>query len=79
MVFSLVPRCHGHGGDLVGAVNAQVGAFREVLTQQPVGVLIGAALPGTLWIAEVDLDTRVDFETIVLSHFGSLIPGQRTA
>src|SRR5882724_306624 len=30
------------------------------------------------WIAEVDLDSRIDLETTVLSHFGPLIPGQRT-
>jgi hypothetical protein len=56
-------------------VDAQVRAFREVLPQQPVGVLVSAALPWALRVAEVDLDTRIDLETIVLSHFGSLIPG----
>jgi hypothetical protein len=59
-------------------VDAQVGAFGEVLAQQPIGILVGAALPWALRIAEVDLDSRVDFETIMLSHFGSLIPSQRT-
>src|SRR5271167_2719817 len=33
----------------------QVGASREVLPQQQIGVLVRATLPGTLWIAEVDL------------------------
>ena len=33
----------GHGRELVRAVDAQVGAFREVLPQQPVGVLVRAA------------------------------------
>src|SRR5437588_12869661 len=42
-------------GDLVGAVDAEVGAFREVLTQQPIGVLVSAALPRALRVAEVDL------------------------
>ena len=49
-----------HGGDLLGAVHAQIGAFREVLPQQSVGVLVGAALPRALRIAEVDLDAGVD-------------------
>ena len=31
----------------------------EVLAQQAVGVLVGAALPGALGVAEVDLDTGV--------------------
>lgn len=55
-----------HGGNLVGAMDAQVGAFREVLTQQPIGILVGAALPRALRITEVDLDARVDLETIVV-------------
>src|SRR4030095_8339386 len=36
-----------HGGEVVGAVSAQVGALREVLSQQTVGVLVRSALPGT--------------------------------
>ena len=45
------------GGDVVevlGAVHGQVGALGEVLAQQPVGVLVGAALPGRVRVAEVD-------------------------
>src|SRR5882757_7296620 len=67
-----------HCGYLISVVDAQICAFREVLSEQPVGVLVGAALPGASWIAEVDLDSRIDLETTVLSHFGPLIPGQRT-
>jgi hypothetical protein len=36
----------------------QVGASREALPQKQIGVFVGAALPGTLWIAEVDLHLR---------------------
>src|SRR6476659_9042222 len=68
-----------NGGDLIGAVDAEVGAFREVLTQQPIGVLVSAALPWALRVAEVDLHARIDLETIMLGHFGSLVPSQRTA
>ena len=59
-------------------MDAQVSAFWKVLTQQPIGVLVGAALPRTLRVAEVDLDARIDLETMMLRHFCSLIPGQRT-
>src|SRR3981081_3979107 len=69
----------GHCGDLLGAVHAQIGTFREVLAQQPVGVLVGAALPRTLRIAEVDLHASVDLQAGVLGHLGPLIPGQRPA
>lgn len=33
---------------------AEVGAFGEVLPEQPVGVFVGAALPGATWLAQVD-------------------------
>ena len=34
----------------------EVGAFGEVLAEQTVGVLVGAALPWTLGVAEVDVE-----------------------
>ena len=37
-------------------VYRQVGSFREVLPQQSIGVLVGAALPRTLRVTEVDVD-----------------------
>ena len=48
----------------------------EVLAQQAVGVLVGAALPGALGVAEVDLDTGVHAEAHVFCHLLALIPGQ---
>ena len=66
-----------HGCKVVGAVHAEVGALREVLAQQPVGVLIRAALPWAVRIAEVDLKTGVDPQACVLAHLRPLIPSQR--
>src|SRR5215207_3735151 len=66
-----------HGGDLLGPMSAEVGTFWEVLAQQPVGVLVGGALPGAVRIAEVDLHACVDPEPRMLGHFGALVPGQR--
>jgi hypothetical protein len=43
-------------GEALGVVRAQVRALGEVLAQQPVGVLVAAALPGARRIAEVDRD-----------------------
>jgi hypothetical protein len=48
--------------EVVAAVAVQVGAFREVLAQQAVGVLVRAALPGTVRVAEVDGQAGVDAE-----------------
>jgi transposase InsO family protein len=67
-----------HGDEFLGAVRAEISAFRKVLAQQPVGVLVGATLPWAMWIAEVNLDAGIDLEALMLGHFGSLIPGQRT-
>jgi len=36
----------GDGGEVVGVVDGQVGAFGEVLAEQAVGVLVGSTLPG---------------------------------
>ena len=60
-------------------MSGEVGAFREVLSEQAVGVLVGAALPWTLRVAEVDGQVGVCAELSVLCHFGALVPGQRAA
>src|SRR3954454_17242060 len=70
---------HRHGCKVLGAVRAEVGALWKVLAQQPVGVLVRAALPGAVGIAEVDLDACVDLQARVLGHLGALIPGQRSS
>src|ERR1700735_5883604 len=41
-------------------------------------VFVGAPLPGTLWIAEVDLPLRGYRKLLVLGTLQSAIPGQRT-
>src|SRR3954466_10600800 len=68
-----------HGCQVLGAVHAEVGALWKVLAQQPVGVLVRAALPRTVGIAEVDRHASLDPELGVLGHFRSLIPGQRSS
>src|SRR4051812_27588854 len=70
---------HRHGCKVLGAVRAEVGALWKVLAQQPVGVLVRAALPGAVGIAEVDLNACVDLQARVLGHLGALIPGQRSS
>src|SRR5260370_18762402 len=71
--------CERDGGEFVGAVAAEVGALREVLAEQPVGVLVAAALPGAVGVAEVDVDAGVDPQLCMLGHLRALIPGQRPA
>src|SRR5216684_4643766 len=52
-------------------------AFREVLPEKSVGVLVGATLPGTAGVTEVDGNPGVDCEPLVLDHLMTLVPGQR--
>src|SRR3954447_11475608 len=49
-----------HSGEVLGAVHAEVGALWKVLPQQPIGVLVRAALPGAVRIAEVDRHASLD-------------------
>ena len=48
-----------NGIELFLAIDRQVRSLGQILTQQAVGVLTGAALPGTMWIAEVDAHAGV--------------------
>jgi len=65
------------GREILGAVPGEVGALGEVLAQQPVGVLVAAALPWAARVAEVDLQAGVDAQRGVLGHLAALVPGQR--
>jgi len=49
------------------AVHRQIGSFREVLAQQTVRVLVRAALPGAVRIAEVDVSGREVVQALVVS------------
>jgi hypothetical protein len=44
---------------------SKVGSSREVLPQEQIGVFVRATLPGTLWIAEVDL--HIDLAPLLTS------------
>ena len=59
------------------AVSGQVSAFRKVLAQKSVGVLVGAALPRTNGITEVDRGTGGRGDVEMAGHLTALIPGDR--
>src|SRR6056297_3037900 len=67
----------GNGAQLFDPVLAEIRSLGKVLAEQTVGVLVAAALPRTLRVAEVDLKTGIDAKLRVLGHLGALIPGQR--
>ena len=58
-------------------MRGKVGALGEVLPEEPVGVLVAAALPGGSRVGEVDVEIRRDAERAVFCHLGALVPGQR--
>jgi hypothetical protein len=55
-------------GRVALGMDRQVSSLREVLPQQEIRVFVRAALPGTLWITEVDLHIRRYGEVFVLGH-----------
>ena len=57
--------------------NGQVGAFREILAEETIGIFVRPALPRALRVTEVDLDVRGDRELLVSRHLQAAIPGQR--
>jgi hypothetical protein len=73
------PLSIGSGPELVVGDPREADPLREVLAQEPVGVLVRAPLPGRVRIAEIDIDAGVDLEAHVLSHLVALVPGQATA
>lgn len=48
----------------------------EVLAQEPVGVLVRAALPRAVWITEVDLHVGRCREPLVVRELLASVPGQ---
>ena len=65
--------------DLTPRELGEVRALREELPEQAIRVLVGAALPGTLRMREVDLDAGRLSEEPVLGHLLAPVVGQRAA
>ena len=63
-----------NGIQLALGVARQVRAFRQVLPQQPIRILVGAALPGRMGIRKEDADCESLGEALMLRHlFASII------
>ena len=63
--------------EVVLRVAGEIGPLRQILAQEAVGVFVGAALPRTLRVTEVDLDAGRDREGTMGREFQPPIPGQR--
>jgi hypothetical protein len=62
--------------ELLGARQRQVGLLREVLPEESVGVLVAAALPGAVGIAEEHRDAGGLAELLVARHLDAAVPGR---
>src|SRR6476660_5541948 len=58
-------------------MHRQVGAFRKVLSKQTIGVLIRAALPPALRVAEVDIDVGRQGKSSMIRKLLAPVPSQR--
>ncbi len=67
----------GDGVQLALRVARQVRALGQVLAQQPIRILVGAALPGAIRIGKEDLDREPLRQALVLGHLFPSIIGQR--
>ena len=59
------------------AVHRQIGALGKVLPEQAVGILVGAALPRALRVAEVNVDVGCQAKPAVIGKLLATVPGQR--
>jgi hypothetical protein len=63
-------------GEVLSGVDGELGAFGEVLAQQPVGVLVRGPVPWRVGVGEVDRDVGLDADLGVLGELLALVPGQ---
>jgi len=67
------------GVQLALGVAREIRSLRQVLTQQPIGVLIDPALPGAVRIGKEHLDGEALGQTLMFGHLFASIIGQRFA
>lgn len=65
----------GDGIELVRPVRCKVRALWDVLPEEPVGVLLRAALPRAVRVSEVDGKIVVDAQLGLAGHLGSVASG----
>ena len=57
-------------------MDREVGVRREVLAQQSVNILVGAALPGLAGVSEEHAVGEEGCDLVLAGHFSALVPGQ---
>ncbi len=66
----------GHFVQMSLRVYRQVGSLGEVLSEQAIGVLVGATLQRTSRIAEVNIDVCRQAKASMIREFLAAVPGQ---
>lgn len=66
----------GDGAKVLCGVDGEVGALGKVLPQQAIHVLVGAALPRRVRVAEVDPEAGEGLDVLVECEFAPLVPGE---
>src|SRR6478609_5459096 len=66
-------------GEVGGGVHGQVAAFGEPMPKEPIGVLVGAALPRRMRVAEVQLGVERELDLFVTGQLDPSVPGDRAA
>ena len=67
------------GVEVVLRQAGQIRAFRQILPQQSIRVLVGAALPGAVWVSEIDGNACGRRQILVPAHLLALIVGHGLA
>ena len=62
--------------ELMRGDEVEVGALWQVFADQAIGVFVGAALPGAVWIAEEDVHAKALGQGVVQSHLAALVVGE---
>ncbi len=60
---------------LVLGLVSHAGAFRQVLADQAIGVLVGSAFPGVVRIGEVERDASSGLDALVIMELGAVVSG----
>ena len=65
--------------ELAGSDLIEVGSFGEELPQEAIGVFIRAALPGRVWLREVDRHADPAGEVFIAGELLSIVEGECSA
>ena len=63
--------------DLRSSKRRQVTRLRQVLAYEPVGVLVGTALPGRIWVRKVEIRSEVSGDIAMCGELLTVVRGDR--